>query len=49
MDDQELVQKFYENVDGLMPRGDAERMEKIAWNVEGLKSTRDLTGLFPGQ
>lgn len=48
MDDAELVQKFYENVDGLMPRADAEQMEKQAWNLGALKSARELTRLFPG-
>lgn len=48
LDDQELVQKFYENVDGLLARADAEQMEKSCWDLGSLKSARALTGLFPG-
>jgi 2-methylcitrate dehydratase PrpD len=47
MDDQELIEKFYGNVEGLMPHADAEAMERASWELSALSRSRDLTRLFP--
>jgi 2-methylcitrate dehydratase PrpD len=48
MTDADVVEKFYENLDGLLPKAAAERIEAACWNLETLPKIRELTESLEG-